>query len=69
MCGETLTKNFHGANDVQETVLGMMDHCFSILHEHDKKACFVNKKSLEAYKAADFPRDFTDFYDEWGKWD
>jgi hypothetical protein len=48
----------------------MMDHCLSILHERDKKARFVNKKkSLEAYKATDFPRDFTDFYDEWGKWD
>jgi hypothetical protein len=51
-------------------VLGMIDHCFSILHERGKKACFVNKKkSLEAYKVADFTHDFTDFYDEWGKWD
>ncbi len=48
----------------------MMDHCLSILHERDKKACFVNKKkSLEAYKMMDFPRNFTDFYDKWGKWD
>ncbi len=46
----------------------MVDHCLSILHEHKKKARFVNKKkSLEAYKAMDFPRNFTDFYDEWGK--
>jgi hypothetical protein len=45
----------------------MMDHCLSILHERNKKACFVNKKkSLEAYKATDFPRDFTDFYNKWG---
>jgi hypothetical protein len=61
---------FHGVNNVQEMVLGMMGHCLSILHERDKKACFVNKKkSLEAYKATDFPHDFTDFYNKWGKWD
>jgi hypothetical protein len=54
-------KIFHGANNVQETVLGMMDHCLSILHERNKKARFVNKKkSLEAYKAMDFHRIFTD---------
>jgi hypothetical protein len=48
----------------------MMDHCLSILHECNKKAGFMNKKkSLEAYKEMDFPRNFTDFYDEWGKWD
>jgi hypothetical protein len=48
----------------------MKDHCLSILHEHNKKACFVNKKkSLEAYKVMDFPHNFTDFYNEWGKWD
>jgi hypothetical protein len=35
-------KIFHGVNNVQETVLEMMDHCLSILHEHDKKAYFVN---------------------------
>jgi hypothetical protein len=47
-----------------------MAHCLSILHEHNKKACFVNKKkSLEAYKATDFPCNFTDFYGKWGKWD
>jgi hypothetical protein len=63
-------KILHGVNDVQETVIGMMDHCLTILHECNKRACFLNKKkSHEANKAADFPRDFTDFYDNWGKWD
>ncbi len=48
----------------------MMDHCLFILHERDKKARFMNKKkSLEAYKATDFPCNFTDFYNRWGKWD
>ncbi len=48
----------------------MMDHCLSILHERNKNARFVNKKkSLEVYKATDFPRNFTDFYDKWGKRD
>ncbi len=54
-------KILHGVNDVQETVIGMMDHCLTILHEHNKRACFLNKKKLlEAHKATDFPRDFTD---------
>ncbi len=62
-------KILHG-NNVQETVLGMIDHCLTILHKRDKRARFVNKKKLlEAYKVTDFPRDFTDFYDDWGKWD
>ncbi len=44
-------KILHGANDVQETVLDMIDHCLTILHKQDKRARFVNKKkSLEAYK-------------------
>jgi hypothetical protein len=60
----------HGVNDVKETVLGMMDHCLTILHKRNKRAGFLNKKkSLKAYKATDFPRDFTDLYDDWGKWD
>ncbi len=37
-------KALHSVNDVQETVLGMLDHCLAILHEQDKKACFINKK-------------------------
>jgi hypothetical protein len=63
-------KVLHSMNNVQKTVLGMLDHCLAILHKQDKKACFVNKKrTLEAYKATDFPWDFTDFYNKWGKWD
>ncbi len=63
-------KIFHSVNNIQELVLGIMDYCLSILHEHDKKARFVNKKkSLEAYKVTDLPCDFTDFYDKWGEWD
>ncbi len=59
-----------GAEDIQETMLGLMHHCRTILHEWDKTACFVNTaKSLEAKKLTDFPRDFTDFHDDWGKWD
>jgi hypothetical protein len=61
-------KIFHG--DVQEAMMGMLDHCLAILHKRDKAACFLNgKKTLEAHKATDFPWDFTDFYDDWGKWD
>ncbi len=63
-------KIFHSVGDVQEAVTGMLDHCLAILHERDKTACFLNgKKTLEAHKATYFPRDFTDFYDDWGKWD
>jgi hypothetical protein len=48
----------------------MMDHCLTILHKRNKRACFLNKKKLlKAYKAMDLPRDFTDFYNDWGKWD
>jgi hypothetical protein len=63
-------KILHGVNNIQELVLGMMDHCLTILHKHDTRACFLDKKkSLKAYKATDFPRDFTNFYNNWGKWD
>ncbi len=59
-----------GAEDIQETALGLMHHCLTILHERDKTACFVNSaKSLDAKKLMDFPQDFTDFHDYWGKWD
>jgi hypothetical protein len=48
----------------------MMDHCLTILHKCNKRACFLNKKKLlQVYKATDFPRDFTNFYGDWGKWD
>ena len=59
-----------GAEDIQETVLGLMHHCLTVLKERDKTACFVNvNKSLTAHKLTDFPRDFTDFHDDWGVWD
>ncbi len=52
-----------GVEDIQETTLGLMHHCLTILHEWDKTVCFVNvAKSLEAKKLTDFPRDFTDFH-------
>jgi hypothetical protein len=59
-----------GVEDIQETTLGLMHHCLTILHERDKTACFVNAaKSLEAKKLTDFPQDFTDFHDDWENWD
>ncbi len=70
MCGEDSSKSTPWYHDVQETVLGMLDHCLAILYKWDKKACFVNKKkTLKAYKATDFPCNFMDFYKNWGKWD
>ncbi len=59
-----------GAKDIQETVLGLMYNCLTVLKEQDKTACLVNdKKSLTAHKLTDFPRNFTDFHDDWGVWD
>ena len=56
--------------DVQETLIGLLAHCLSVLHERDKSACILNrKKTLEAKKVSDLPRDFTDFYDKWGLWE
>jgi hypothetical protein len=56
--------------DIPESIKGMINFSLSILHERDKKACYLNrKKSLEASKATDFPKDFTDFYDDLGVWD
>jgi hypothetical protein len=53
--------------DVQETLLGLLGHCLSVLQERDKSACILNRrKILEARRVSDLPRDFTDFYDEWG---
>ncbi len=58
-----------GAEDIQETVLGLMQHCLTILQERDDTSCFLNAaKSLVAKKLTDFPRDFTDFHDDWGVW-
>jgi hypothetical protein len=59
-----------GHKDIPESSMGMINLSLSILHERDKKACYLNrKKSLEASKATDFPKDFTDIYDDWGVWD
>jgi hypothetical protein len=32
-------------------------------------AISTRKKSLEASKATNFPKDFTNFYNHWGVWD
>jgi hypothetical protein len=59
-----------GHKDIPESIMEMINLSLSILHEQDKKACYLNrKKSLEVSKATDFPKDFTDFYDDWGVWD
>ena len=56
--------------DIQETLVGLVGHCLSVLQERDKTACILNRrKTLEAKRVSDFPRDFTDFYDEWGLWE
>jgi hypothetical protein len=34
-----------GAEDIQETVLGLMQHCLTILQERDDTACFLNAAS------------------------
>ncbi len=59
-----------GATDIQETVMGLLGYCLVILQERDKTVCFVNAaKNLKAHMLTDFPQDFTDFHDNWGKWD
>ena len=56
--------------DVQETLVGLLAHCLSVLQERDKSACILNRsKTLEARRVSDLPQDFTDFYDEWGLWE
>ena len=56
--------------DVQETLVGLVTHCLSVLQERDKLSCILNrKKTLEAKRVNDLPRDFTDLYDEWGLWE
>jgi hypothetical protein len=53
-----------GHKDIPESIMGMINHSLSILHKWEKKACYLNrKKSLEASKATNFPKDFTNFYD------
>jgi hypothetical protein len=56
--------------NVQETLVGLLAHCLSVLQEREKSACVLNwRKTLEARRVSDLPRDFTDFYDEWGLWE
>jgi hypothetical protein len=56
--------------NVQETLVGLLAHCLSVLEEWDKSACVLNRrKTLEARRVSDLPRDFTNFYDEWGLWE
>jgi hypothetical protein len=48
--------------NVQETLVGLLAHCFAVLQERDKVVCILNrKKSLEAKRFGNLPRDFTDF--------
>ena len=40
--------------DVQETLLGLLGHCLSVLQERDKSACILNRrKTLEAKRVSD----------------
>jgi hypothetical protein len=56
-----------GHSVIPEFIIGMINHSLSLLQEWDKKARYRNrKKSLEVSKATDFPKDLTDFYDDWG---
>jgi hypothetical protein len=56
--------------DIPESIMEMINDSLAILHERDKKECYLNRmKFLEASKATNFPKDFTDFYDDWGVWD
>jgi hypothetical protein len=42
--------------NVQETHLGLIGHCLSVLQERDKSACVLNRrKTLEAKRASDLP--------------
>ncbi len=55
---------------IQETLVGLLAHCLSVLQERDKPACILNRrKTLEARRVSNLPRDFTDFYDEWRLWE
>ena len=56
--------------NVQETIVDLLAQCLSVLQERDKSACILNRhKTLVARRVSDLPRDFTDFYDEWGLWE
>jgi hypothetical protein len=42
--------------DVQETLIGLLAHCLSVLQERDKSACVLNRrKTLEARRVSDLP--------------
>jgi hypothetical protein len=42
--------------NVQETLIGLLAHCLSVLHERGKSACILNRKNtLEAKKVSDLP--------------
>ena len=56
--------------NIREILLGLLGHCLLVLQERDKSACILHRrKTLEARRVSDLPRDFTDFYDEWGLWE
>jgi hypothetical protein len=63
-------KLFHGVPEVQTAIMALLDYCLTTLQERDKHARLLScNKKEEAFKAKDLPRDFTNFYDEWGLWD
>jgi hypothetical protein len=63
-------KLFHGVPEVQAAIIALLDYCLTTLQERDKHAQLLSRnKNKEAFRAKDFPQDFTDFYDEWGLWD
>ena len=42
--------------DVQETLIGLLGHCLSVLQERDKSACVLNRrKTLEARRVSNLP--------------
>jgi hypothetical protein len=42
-------KVLHGSTDVQEMLIGLLDHCLMTLHKRDKTSCILNrKKTLKA---------------------
>ncbi len=44
--------------NIQETLVGLLGHCLSVLQERDKSACILNRrKTLEAKRVSDLPRE------------
>jgi hypothetical protein len=39
-------KVLHGYTDVQEMLVGLLDHYLMTLHEQDKNACILNRKKI-----------------------